>query len=148
VLYREDAGMNSGRQAGVAPRRIANCLHEPSIIGGSPLGALDEMATPARETLRFSPFEVDLRTKELRRDGQTVKLPPHALQLLELLAGHPGQLVTREEIQQTIWGRDTFIDFEHSINVSGRFGMSWAMMRIGQGSSRPFPAVGIGSSRS
>ena len=71
---------------------------------------------PAHETLRFSRFEVDLRTKELRRDGRPVKLPPQALRLLELLASHPGQLVTREEIQQKIWGCDTFVDFEHSIN--------------------------------
>ncbi len=74
------------------------------------------MATPTRETLRFSPFEVDLRTKELRRNGRSVKLQPQALRLLELLAGHSGQLVTREEIQQKIWGCDTFVDFEHSIN--------------------------------
>ena len=72
--------------------------------------------TPAHETIRFSPFEVDLRTKELRRDGRRVKLPPQALRLLELLAAHPGQLVTREQIQQKIWGCDTFVDFEHSIN--------------------------------
>ena len=78
------------------------------------------MATPPHETLRFSPFEVDLRTKELRRDGRRVKLPPQAWRLLELLAGSSGQLVTREEIQQKIWGADTFVDFEHSINKSIR----------------------------
>jgi TolB-like protein/DNA-binding winged helix-turn-helix (wHTH) protein/Tfp pilus assembly protein PilF len=92
--------------------------HEPFIIGGRRWAL--RMAKPAHETLRFSPFEIDLRTKELRREGRPVKLPPQALRLLELLAGHPGQLVTREEIQQKIWGCDTFVDFEHSINKSIR----------------------------
>jgi DNA-binding winged helix-turn-helix (wHTH) protein len=78
------------------------------------------MATPARVTLRFSRFEVDLQTKELRRDGLPIKLPPQASRLLEFLAGRPGQLVTREEIRQEIWGGNTFVDFEHGINKSIR----------------------------
>ena len=78
------------------------------------------MASPAPETLRFSGFEVDSRTKELRRRGRPVKLPPQALRLLEFLASHPGQLVTREEIRQEIWSGDTFVDFEHGINKSIR----------------------------
>jgi TolB-like protein/DNA-binding winged helix-turn-helix (wHTH) protein len=78
------------------------------------------MATPARVTLRFFRFEVDLQTKELRRDGLPVKLSPQALRLLEFLASHPRQLVTREEIRREIWGGNTFVDFEHGINKSIR----------------------------
>src|ERR1035437_142401 len=78
------------------------------------------MSTSAHEALRFSHFEVDLRTKELRRGGRPVKLPPQALRLLEFLASHPGQLVTREEIRQEIWSGNTFVDFEHGINKSIR----------------------------
>jgi DNA-binding winged helix-turn-helix (wHTH) protein len=78
------------------------------------------MSTPARATLRFSRFEIDLQTKELRRKGAPVKLPPQALRLLEFLANRPGQLVTREEIRQEIWGGNTFVDFEHGINKSIR----------------------------
>src|SRR5690242_16792264 len=78
------------------------------------------MAVPAPETLRFPPFEVDLRTKELRRDGRYLKLPPQALRLLEFLASHPGQLLTREAIRQEIWSDGTFVDFEHGINKSIR----------------------------
>jgi DNA-binding winged helix-turn-helix (wHTH) protein len=81
---------------------------------------VDPMASPAPETLRFSGFEVDLKTKELRRRGRPVKLPPQALRLLEFLASHPGQLVTREAIRQEIWSDDTFVDFEHGINKSIR----------------------------
>jgi TolB-like protein/DNA-binding winged helix-turn-helix (wHTH) protein/Flp pilus assembly protein TadD len=78
------------------------------------------MDTPAHERLRFSRFEVDVQAKELRRAGKVVKLPPQALRLLEFLARHPRELVTREEIRQELWSRDTFVDFEHSINKSIR----------------------------
>jgi DNA-binding response OmpR family regulator len=60
------------------------------------------MALLPPEMLRFSGFEVDLATKELRRRGRPVKLAPQAFRLLEFLAGHPGQLVTREAIRQEI----------------------------------------------
>src|SRR4051812_9830811 len=80
----------------------------------------DPMASPAPEMLRFSGFEVDLKTKELSRRGRPVKLPPQALRLLEYLASHPGQLVTREEIRQEIWNDGTVVDFEHGINKSIR----------------------------
>src|ERR1035437_5841600 len=78
------------------------------------------MSTSAHEALRFSHFEVDLQTKELRRGGRPVKLPPQALRLLEFLASHPGQLVTREDIRKEIWSGNTFVDFEHGINKSSR----------------------------
>jgi TolB-like protein/DNA-binding winged helix-turn-helix (wHTH) protein/Tfp pilus assembly protein PilF len=89
-------------------------------IMAGPLGTQDLMSTPAHEALRFSHFEIDLQTKELRRGGRPVKLPPQALRLLEFLASHPGQLVTREDIRQEIWSGNTFVDFEHGINKSIR----------------------------
>ena len=78
------------------------------------------MDLPRPEILRFSGFEVDLITKELRRRGRPVKLAPQALRLLEFLAGRPGQLVTRDAIRQEIWSDGTFVDFEHGINKSIR----------------------------
>src|SRR5690242_18356313 len=78
------------------------------------------MDLPRPEILRFSGFEVDLITKELRRRGRPVKLAPQALRLLEFLASQPGQLVTRDAIRQEIWSDGTFVDFEHGINKSIR----------------------------
>jgi TolB-like protein/DNA-binding winged helix-turn-helix (wHTH) protein/Tfp pilus assembly protein PilF len=72
------------------------------------------------EIVRFCGFELDLRTEELRRSGRPVKLPPQALRLLKFLTSHPGQLLTREAIQQEIWSAGTFVDFEHGINKSIR----------------------------
>jgi TolB-like protein/DNA-binding winged helix-turn-helix (wHTH) protein len=78
------------------------------------------MASPSPEVLRFRGFEVDIHAKELRRRGRPVKLRPQALRLLEFLASHPGQLLTREAIRQEIWSDGTFVDFEHGINKSIR----------------------------
>ena len=52
--------------------------------------------------LRFGPFELDVRSGELRRNGTTVRLQPQPLKVLLLLAGRPGDVVTREEIQSEI----------------------------------------------
>ena len=68
--------------------------------------------------LRFSVFEVDLRTGELRKQGLKIKLQGQPFQVLAMLLERPGELVTREEIRQKLWPGDTFIDFEHSVNNS------------------------------
>ena len=69
-----------------------------------------------RAILRFGPFELDLETEELRRDGARVKLQPQPTRVLALLVARPGELVTREEIQRSVWNDDTFVDFEHGVN--------------------------------
>ena len=70
--------------------------------------------------LRFGPFELDVRSGELRRNGTTVRLQPQPLKVLLLLAGRPGEVVTREEIQSAIWPAGTFVDFEQSLNFCVR----------------------------
>ncbi len=66
--------------------------------------------------LKFGVYELNLDTQELRKFGTVVKLRPQPFRLLALLANHAGQIVTREEIQEQIWGEDTFVDFEHGMN--------------------------------
>jgi TolB-like protein/DNA-binding winged helix-turn-helix (wHTH) protein/Flp pilus assembly protein TadD len=78
------------------------------------------MADPengAPRLVRFGDFELDLRTGELRRDGRRVRLPHQPFKLLALLAAHPGELVTREEIRRALWSEGTFVDFEHGVNA-------------------------------
>lgn len=66
--------------------------------------------------LHFGPFELDLRSGELRRAGVLLKLQPQPFKVLALLACHPGELVTREAIQHEVWPAGTFVDFEQSLN--------------------------------
>ena len=67
---------------------------------------------------RFGVFELDLKTGELRKAGVLVHLPPQPFKILALRASRPGQLVTREEIQQQVWGGETFVDFEQGLNFA------------------------------
>ena len=66
--------------------------------------------------LRFGTFRLELETAELYKNGTLIKLQPQPFKVLALLAGHTGQLVTREQLQQEIWGRETFVDFEKGLN--------------------------------
>ncbi len=66
-------------------------------------------------TIRFGVFEVDLRAGELRKQGIKVKLQEQPLQVLQILLENPGEVVTREELQQKIWPSDTFVDFDHGL---------------------------------
>jgi DNA-binding winged helix-turn-helix (wHTH) protein len=68
--------------------------------------------------IRFGPFELDSVNRELRKNGISVKLQPQQFAVLLLLTERAGQVVSREEIHQRIWGNDTFVDFERGINYS------------------------------
>jgi TolB-like protein len=67
-------------------------------------------------SIQFGVFDLDLRAGELRKRGVKVKLQEQPLQVLQILLENPGELVTREELQQRIWPADTFVDFEHGLN--------------------------------
>lgn len=67
--------------------------------------------------LRFGAFELDATREELRKRGVAVKLQAQPLKVLELLAARSGELVSRRQIQEHVWGAETFVDFEQGINV-------------------------------
>jgi TolB-like protein len=65
---------------------------------------------------RFSEFELDDQTLELRRKGAAIRVQQQPARVLAFLLSHHGKLVTRQQIQDAIWGQDTFVDFEQSLN--------------------------------
>ena len=73
---------------------------------------------PSSHTIRFGVFELDPRAGELRKQGMKVKLQEQPFEVLVMLLERPGEVVTREEIQQKLWPADTFVDFEHGINAA------------------------------
>lgn len=75
------------------------------------------MGTPPVSAVHFGGFELDPKNGELRKAGLPVRLRPQALKVLTLLASRPSCLVTREEIQRELWGRDTFVDFQQGLNA-------------------------------
>jgi hypothetical protein len=47
-----------------------------------------------------------------------VKLQGKAFQILQALLERPGEVVTREELQNRLWPGDTFVDFESGLNTA------------------------------
>lgn len=70
--------------------------------------------------IRFEAFELDLHTGELRKEGNRVQLQDQPTRLLTLLANHPGELITRDEIQRQLWKDGEFVEFEHAVNTAIR----------------------------
>ena len=74
----------------------------------------------AVELVRFADFELDRSAYELRLKGRAVRLQRIPLDLLLLLVERRGQVVTRTEIRERIWGKEVFLDAESSINTAVR----------------------------
>ena len=73
---------------------------------------------PALPRLKFGAFLVDPASGRLFKGGTPIKLPPQPFKVLLLLLENSGEVVSREEIQQQLWGSSTFVDFERGINFS------------------------------
>jgi TolB-like protein/DNA-binding winged helix-turn-helix (wHTH) protein/Flp pilus assembly protein TadD len=79
------------------------------------------MALPgSRGTFRFDDFVLDVAAYELRRNGRRVRLERQPMDLLILLIGRRGQLVSRSEIADALWGKDVFVDVENGVNTAIR----------------------------
>jgi len=75
------------------------------------------VARPTR-FIRFGSFQLDLRARELRRNGVKVKVPDQSIQVLAILLEHPGDVVTRAELHEKLWPNGTIVEFDHSINAA------------------------------
>jgi TolB-like protein/DNA-binding winged helix-turn-helix (wHTH) protein/lipoprotein NlpI len=75
------------------------------------------MPSPSPQpAVRFGSFEVNPRTGDLRKQGLLIKLHEKPLQVLLALLEHPGEVVTRKELQERLWPGDTFVEFENGLN--------------------------------
>lgn len=78
------------------------------------------METRSNHRVRFKPFELDLTTRELRRNGVKLKVQGQPVEVLAMLLNRAGEVVTRDEMRRRLWPEDTFVDFEHSLNSTIR----------------------------
>jgi DNA-binding winged helix-turn-helix (wHTH) protein/Tfp pilus assembly protein PilF len=76
--------------------------------------------TSVGSSYRFGPFALDLRSGELIRNGRRVRLQDKPCSILCALAEHPGEVVTRAELQRRLWPNDTYVDFEDGLNTAMR----------------------------
>ena len=67
------------------------------------------------QRLLFEGFELRLDSGELLRTGSLVRLQPQPAKILEILASHSGEVVSREEIRRRVWG-DSYVDSDASLN--------------------------------
>jgi TolB-like protein/Tfp pilus assembly protein PilF len=67
---------------------------------------------------RFGRFELDLRARELRKDGVRIRLQDQPLELLAMLLERPAEVLTRDELRGRLWPDGTFVDFEHGLNAA------------------------------
>jgi TolB-like protein len=72
----------------------------------------------AQRLLRFESFELDVRSRELRKGKQRIRLQEQPFEILRLMLERPGDVVTREELARHLWPKGTFVDFEHSLNAA------------------------------
>ena len=66
--------------------------------------------------VRFGVFEIDDETGEMRRQGRRVHISAQPFKALVLLTSRAGDIVSRDELRRHLWGDDTFVEFDRSLN--------------------------------
>ncbi|HEX8523679.1 MAG TPA: response regulator transcription factor [Tepidisphaeraceae bacterium] len=102
---------------------------EPDVILGLNLGADDYVTKPfsirqllarvnalLRRTRRqqeqvhlFGPYELNLSSRRLLKDGHEIALTPKEFALLELFVKSADRALTRDHILDRVWGHDVFV---------------------------------------
>jgi TolB-like protein/DNA-binding winged helix-turn-helix (wHTH) protein/Tfp pilus assembly protein PilF len=67
---------------------------------------------------QFGVFELNPSSGELLKHGTRIKLQDQPTRVLTVLLEHAGEIVTREQLREKLWGHDTFVDYDHSLNIS------------------------------
>ena len=76
------------------------------------------MQSIAKNTIRFAAFEVDLQSGVMCKHGLRIKLQDQPFKILVALLERPGEIVTRDELRERVWGNETFVDFDHGLSAA------------------------------
>jgi DNA-binding response OmpR family regulator len=63
---------------------------------------------PLETILRFEELELDLKAHQIHRRGEVVQLSRISFKLLSFLMQHTGQVITKEELLNQVWGYTNF----------------------------------------
>ena len=77
---------------------------------GFPMAVLDET-----NRIAFGRFEADLQSGELWKGSLRIHLPAQPFKVLCALIERAGEVVSKDELQERLWGKDTNVDFERAI---------------------------------
>jgi TolB-like protein/DNA-binding winged helix-turn-helix (wHTH) protein/Flp pilus assembly protein TadD len=72
------------------------------------------------QEFHFGDFTLDQSRYRLQKGARLLRLEKLPMELLILLVQRRGELVSREEIAEHLWGKDVFVDVDHSINTAVR----------------------------
>jgi choline kinase/DNA-binding winged helix-turn-helix (wHTH) protein len=86
-------------------------------VSGS-LAAIGVSRSRVEARFRFARFELDVRARELRKDGIRFRLQEQPFIVLHTLLQQPGEVVTREELYRCVWPEGTYVDWEHGLNAA------------------------------
>ena len=67
-------------------------------------------------SISFADVEVDFDHHETTKRGEPVDLSPREYRLLHFFAEHPGEVITREQLLDAVWGYDT-IPFTRTVDT-------------------------------
>ncbi len=94
-------------------------------------------STEANTVLRFDGLEINMDNYTVKIDGVSISFTPKEVEILYLLASHPGQVLGREQILSLIWSDhydgdprtvDTHIKrIRQKVNVEGA---SWSIQTV------------------
>jgi TolB-like protein/Tfp pilus assembly protein PilF len=73
---------------------------------------------PVKQGFRFGRFTLDVRARELQKDGARIRVQDQPFDVLVMLLEQPGEVLTREELRRQLWPDGTFVDFEHGLNAA------------------------------
>lgn len=70
--------------------------------------------------VRSGLFEIDVNSGELHKNGRKLPLQDQPFRVLAMLLEHPGEMVTREQLQARLWPADTYVGFDEGLNTAIR----------------------------
>lgn len=82
-------------------------------------------------------LQIDLRQRRVKWKGKSVELSTREFTLLELLARHPGQVWTREDLLDNVWG----YDYAPSSNIVDVY-VGYLRKKLGQGLIKTIRGIG------
>jgi DNA-binding response OmpR family regulator len=77
-------------------------------------------SAPVLERYQFGDVEIDLQRLLVRRRGRLVDLTPTEFRLLRYLIAHPGRPTSRQALIEAVWGYDSEIGYDRTVDVHMR----------------------------
>ena len=81
---------------------------------------ITERGRSTTDVITAGPLRIDIAEHRATLDGRDLDLSPLLMRLLHMLADHPRQLVTRQQIKRELWPNSDLIDTERRLNTAMR----------------------------